>query len=254
MPQFDADRDRVIRAAIDSGITRILILGIDFISSQQAIALCEKYPGNLFAAIGAHPNSMSAWTNDTRKQLRALSKSKHVIAIGEIGLDYYRLKNPIEKQKKMFSDQLTLAQELQLPICIHNRNADLDLLEILKKWINNNKSGQQKNQYEIGVMHSFSGKKDLAKFTIENGFYIGVNGTVTYEKNIEIVNIIKTMPTNRIVIETDSPYLPPALLRGQRNEPLFITLVINKLSEFLDLKVDEISNATTINAQKLFRW
>ena len=137
LPQFDKDRDKVINAAIESGIIRILVPGIDLLSSRQAIALCEKYPGYLFAAVGVHPNSMEDWTGESLHQLRELTKSKHVIAIGEIGLDFYRLKNPIEKQKIMFNDQLVLAQELQLPICIHNRNADLDLIQILSIWINN---------------------------------------------------------------------------------------------------------------------
>ena len=254
MHQFNADRDSVINAAIDAGIERILILGIDILTSQQAIDLCEKYPGYLFAAIGVHPNSNGVWSSNVLDQLHSLAKSKFVIAIGEIGLDYHRSKIPIDFQKKMLISQLALAQELHLPVCIHNRNSDKDLMEILKEWLFRSQGNNAIDQKVVGVLHSFSGNIDLSSFAIESGFYLGISGTITFQNNHNLIDIINTVSLDKLIVETDSPYLTPTPFRGKRNQPSFIKLIVDKLSQIFNLSTEAIGIRTTNNAKDLFRW
>lgn len=253
LPQFDLDRDDVIKKAIDSGITRILIPGIDIKTSEQALNLCAIYPKVLYAAIGIHPNSKMDFDEESIEKLKTLAKSDHVVAIGEIGLDYYRLGNPIANQKRMFQSQLEVSSEFNLPVCIHNRNASEDVIEIVEKWRVLNRE-KKKQTFPIGVFHSFTGSSDLANKILKLGFFLGVTGPITYPKNNDLRNVIKMLPLEKILIETDSPYLPPHPFRGQRNLPVFVKYIARELSNLFQLEMELIKYFTSKNANEIFHW
>jgi TatD DNase family protein len=253
LPQFDDDRKEVIEQAINSGITRILIPGIDIKTSEQALNLCAMFPNVLYAAVGIHPNSKNDFNEKSILQLETLAKSDHVVAIGEIGLDYYRLGNSLEQQKLMFQSQLELASKLDLPVCIHNRDASNDVLEITEKWRGHLIEKNQQLNYP-GVFHSFSGSLELAKKTINFGFYLGLSGPITYPRNHELRKTVNSIPLEKLLIETDSPYLPPHPFRGQRNLPVYVKYVAQQISEIKIMDIGSILSATTKNASDLFNW
>jgi TatD DNase family protein len=253
LPQFDDDRKEVIEQAINSGITRILIPGIDIKTSEQALNLCAMFPNVLYAAVGIHPNSKNDFNEKSILQLETLAKSDHVVAIGEIGLDYYRLGNSLEQQKLMFQSQLELASKLDLPVCIHNRDASNDVLEITEKWRGHLIEKNQQLNYP-GVFHSFSGSLELAKKTINFGFYLGLSGPITYPRNHELRKTVNSIPLEKLLIETDSPYLPPHPFRGQRNLPVYVKYVAQQISEIKIMDIGSILSATTKNAGDLFNW
>jgi TatD DNase family protein len=253
LPQFDDDRKEVIEQAINSGITRILIPGIDIKTSEQALNLCAMFPNVLYAAVGIHPNSKNDFNEKSILQLETLAKSDHVVAIGEIGLDYYRLGNSLEQQKLMFQSQLELASKLDLPVCIHNRDASNDVLEITEKWRGHLIEKNQQLNYP-GVFHSFSGSLELVKKTINFGFYLGLSGPITYPRNHELRKTVNSIPLEKLLIETDSPYLPPHPFRGQRNLPVYVKYVAQQISEIKIMDIGSILSATTKNASDLFNW
>jgi TatD DNase family protein len=253
LPQFNDDRERVIEQAIDSGITRILVPGIDIRSSERALNLCALYPDVLYAAIGIHPNSKNDFNEKSIIQLETLAKSDHVVAIGEIGLDYYRLGNSVEQQKSMFQSQLDLSSKLKLPICIHNRNASKDIIEMIEEW-RRHLIDQNQQLVSPGVFHSFSGSLELAVKILSLGFFIGLTGPITYPNNQELRNVINKLPLEKIIIETDSPYLPPHPFRGQRNLPFYVKYIAQQISEIRKIEIELIANATSKNAVNLFNW
>ncbi len=253
LPQFDDDRKTVIEQAIDSGITRILIPGIDIKTSEQALNLCAMYPNVLYAAVGIHPNSKNDFNEKSIVQLETLAKSDHVVAIGEIGLDYYRLGNTLEQQKMIFQSQLELASRLDLPVCIHNRDASKDVIEITEKWRGHLIENKKQLNYP-GVFHSFSGSLELAKKILTFGFYIGLTGPITYPRNHELRETVNSIPLEKLLIETDSPYLPPHPFRGQRNLPVFVKYIAQQISEIQKMDIGSIISATTKNAGDLFNW
>jgi TatD DNase family protein len=253
LPQFDDDRETVINQAIDAGITRILIPGIDIRTSEQALNLCAVYPNMIYAAVGIHPNSKNDFNEKSIVQLETLAKSDHVVAIGEIGLDYYRLGNSLEQQKLMFQSQLELASKLDLPVCIHNRDASNDIIEITEKWRGHFIEKNQQLNYP-GVFHSFSGSLELAKKILNFDFYIGLTGSITYPRNHELRKTVNSIPLEKLLIETDSPYLPPHPFRGQRNLPVYVKYVAQQISEIKIMDIGSILSATTKNASDLFNW
>jgi len=253
LPQFDNDRDDVIKKAIDAGISKILVPGIDIKTSEQAINLCAIYPTVLYAAIGIHPNSKNNFNEKSIEQLKSLAKSDHVVAIGEIGLDYYQLENTPDYQKAIFQSQLDVSSELNLPVCIHNRNASEDVIEIVKKWQVSHREENNQN-FPTGVFHSFAGSFEVANEIINLGFYLGITGPITYSKNHEFRSIIKMIPFDRILIETDSPYLTPHPFRGQRNQPVYVKYIAQALSDIYQMDLESIEIFTSKNANDIFHW
>lgn len=253
LPHFDNDRETVIKQAIDCGISKILVPGIDIKTSEQALNLCAIYPNVLYAAIGIHPNSKNDFNEKSIGRLKSLAKTDHVVAIGEIGLDYYRLENSIEQQKSMFQSQLDLAAELDLPVCIHNRDASEDVILIIEKWID---FFRERNHQSIptGVFHSFNGKLVIANKIICLGFYLGITGPITYSSNRELCNVIKKLSIEKILIETDAPYLTPHPFCGQRNLPIYVKYVAQRLSELYQIEMESIEKITSKNANDLFNW
>jgi len=253
LPHFDNDRETIIKQAIDYGINKILVPGIDIATSEQALNLCAIYPNVVYAAIGIHPNSKNDYVEKSIEQLKTLAKSEHVVAIGEIGLDYYRLINSIEQQKRMMQFQLDIATELNLPVCIHNREASEDVIQIVEKWKDCFR-GKNLPSNPTGVFHSFNGNLETANRIINLGFYLGITGSITFSSNRELGNVIKKISKEKILIETDAPYLTPHPFRGQRNIPVYVKYVAQKLSDLYQSELQLIENITSENADDLFKW
>lgn len=250
---FDQDRREVINRAWESGLERILNPGIDVASSQNALQLADSHP-KIFSACGVHPNDATGWNSGTMAELRELASHPKVVAIGEIGLDYYRERAPHDLQKKILKEQLGLAAEFKKPVIIHNRNATSDLLEILFNWHEELvKTGSPLAEHP-GVLHSYGDRKEAALMAIARNFFIGFTGPVTFKNAPELRQTIAALPVNHILIETDSPFLTPHPYRGQRNEPAYVRYVAEKIAEIYNLPVESVGAQTTANASRLFNW
>ncbi len=235
---FFQDREDVINRAFNNGINYLINVGDSLKSSEDAILLAKKY-GNFYAAAGIHPHNAESFQNNMAEKLLHLAKDKKVVAIGEIGLDFYKDFSPEEKQKEVFEKQLIIAQELSLPVIIHTREAYIETFAILKK-------------YQVkGVFHAFSSTREDAKKVLDMGFYIGIGGILTF-KNSLLKDVLKFIPVDRIVLETDAPYLAPVPMRGKRNEPAFLIYTAKFLSEIKDITLEEVARITTKNARVLF--
>ncbi|MGA7194360.1 MAG: TatD family hydrolase [Anaerolineales bacterium] len=262
LDQFNADRDAVIQRAINAGVTRILIPSLTGTSSRAAVKLAESNH-MLYAAVGVHPNEAEMWDGQTISSLKELAaQSLKVVAIGEIGLDYYWNKSTHEEQISILKEQLNLAAELELPVVIHSREKDdaehgecaEDLLKILEEWVSGLRSKNEALAQRPGVLHSFSGSLETAKNAIYLGFYIGVTGPITYKNAEKKRQTIGNLPLERLLIETDAPYLAPEPRRGKRNEPAFVTYIADKIAEIKSRTPQEVAAATTENAARLFSW
>jgi TatD DNase family protein len=259
---FDSDRDEVIQRAKSAGLTRILIPGITLASSRLAAKLATTHP-MLYSAVGVHPNDAETWDAQTLSALTHLAITNiKVKAIGEIGLDYYWNSSTRETQIDILQNQLRLASELQLPVVLHFREkGDMehgtcgdDLLKILEKWVDELKSTNQSLGERPGVLHSFSGSLEIAQHAINLGFYIGVTGPITYKNAENRRTVITNLPLERLLIETDAPFLAPVPHRGKRNEPAFVTHIADKIAAIKSHTPQEIAALTTANAARLFAW
>ena len=240
--QFNSDRDAVLQRALDVGVSNILIIGIDVETSQKAVELAEKHE-NIYASVGMHPHSATELTDDILSTFRVQLDHPKVIALGEIGLDYYRNLSPHEIQKDAFEKQLNLAEEMNTPIIIHNRDAYADILPILEK-----------RQGKInGVLHCFTGNIELMQRSIDIGFHIGIGGIVTYPNAKDVQAVAKQIPLERLLIETDCPWLTPQFRRGKRNEPSYVPAIAEKIAELRNSTTEEIGVVTTNNFNTLFR-
>lgn len=247
--QFDADREAVLAKAAAQGVTRLINPAVDLTSSRVVVTQAQRYQG-VFAAVGFHPNSTAHFTVDQLAEIRELAQNSGVIAIGEIGLDYYWDKSPKAAQKVAFEAQLTLAAELQLPVIIHNREASEDVTTILEAWA---KTLPESLRARPGVMHSFSATMDIAERVLDLGFYLGFTGPITYKNAEETRRIAAQVPIDRLLVETDAPFLTPIPHRGQRNEPTYIPLMVDRLASVQQVSFEVMAQATTANADRLFR-
>ncbi|MFQ5942378.1 MAG: TatD family hydrolase [Anaerolineales bacterium] len=247
LDQFTEDLDSILERARTSGVTRLVIPGIDLETSRRAVEIAEELPG-IYASVGVHPHHAATCSKAVREQLRELALSSAVVAIGEIGLDYYRDLSPRDQQKSALIDQLELARELKLPVIIHNREAHGELFEVLLEW------APTVARAEKGVLHAFSGTRANAEVALSSGFFIGVAGPLTYPSAEELRQIIKDLPLDRLLLETDSPYLPPQPHRGKRNEPAHLTFVAEELSKLMSRSINVVSEGTSENAETLFAW
>jgi TatD DNase family protein len=242
--RFDEDRELVIDRALTAGVRRIVVPAIDLDNIHKVLSLAEKY-NPVFAAIGIHPNSSAGWREEWLDHLRLKVDHPKVVAIGEIGLDYYREWSPPSTQKIAFSAQLSLAGELELPVIVHNRQADADVIQILER-------AKRKWSHLKGVLHSFSSSWETAAEALEMGFYIGFTGPITYKKANELRDVAARIWLDRLLVETDAPFLAPQQFRGKRNEPAYVIHVVEKLAEVRSMATDEIARQTTANAERLF--
>jgi len=241
--KFNNDREDVINRAKENGVKLIMNPGVDLESSKKAVVLSEKYE-MIYAAVGFHPHEAKYMDDTMLLLIKALAKNKKVKAIGEIGLDYYYDHSPRDIQKECFIKQIRLAKELKLPIIIHDRDANQDTIDILK----------EENAFETGVlMHCYSGSVELAKEYINLGAYISLAGPVTFKNAKKPKEVAKYVPIDRILIETDSPYLSPEPKRGKRNESSNVEYVCNQIAILKDLSFDVVAEATYDNAKRFFK-
>jgi len=312
--KFDVDRDAVIQRAIEAGVEKMLVPGLDLESSQAVVTLAETHP-NLFAAVGFHPTDADKWNQNSKKELKSLITSGNltlspstslrinsakglalrtgdshlhlrqvqvsvtlkglpqndirnkIVAIGEIGLDYYWVKEADKQahQREVLKQQLKLAQEVNKPVIIHMREendawfgrASIDLLEILGEWCRELFEQNHPLAQKPGVLHSFNGNLETAQNAIKLNFFIGVTGPVTYKNAEEKRNIIKQIPLTKLLIETDAPFLTPIPHRGTRsarNEPAFVVHIADKIAEIHMTTLEQVAEITAANANHLFGW
>lgn len=242
-PAFDLDREAALQRAQAAGVTRLVIPGTDLETSRRAVALAERYPG-IYAAVGVHPNSADNFSPNVLSEIRILAKHPKVVGIGEIGIDLYWRKVSLMAQKEAFRHQIRLANELGKPIIVHDRDAHAEVMQALR----------EQRPIMGAVLHSFSGDQAMADAALALGFYLGVDGPLTYKKSEALRAIFAAAPLDRILIETDAPYLTPHPHRGQRNEPAYVRLVAEKLAEIRKTTLEGIATATTQNAERFFRW
>jgi TatD DNase family protein len=236
---FEDDREQVIARAAEKGVTRIVNIGFDVKGSIKGVALAEKYEG-LYATVGIHPHDANKLDIKSIEVLRGLCDNHKVVAIGEIGLDYFRNLSPRPVQKEAFEKQLDLAQELDLPVVVHDRDAHNDVLEVLSNF-----KGKIR-----GIMHCFSGNKEYAKQCIDLGFLISFAGPVTYTKAHDLHEVAHWIDVKNVLLETDCPFLAPQTMRGKRNEPSFLPLTAQRIAELKNMKIEDLARATTLNAEK----
>ncbi len=250
--QYDDDRKQVISRAWEADVVWILNPGIDLKTSQKAINLSEKYPGKINAAVGIHPNYGNAWTETSISTLNEQAQNSNVVAIGEIGLDYYRTYTSIDLQRIMFKAQLSLARESSLPVIIHNRDSTDDLMQILTNW----HQGLQRSNHPLadrpGVLHSFSADLKTAQKAIAMNFLVGIGGPVTFINASERKSITASIPLDHILLETDAPFLSPHPNRGRRNEPAYIPLIAAEIARLHYTTPIDVAEITYANARRLF--
>jgi TatD DNase family protein len=242
LEQFDADRDEVVRKALDNQVRKMLLPNIDSDSIEPLWALCNQYPNQFFPMAGLHPTSVK---EDYKEQLKIVAgelDERNYIAVGEIGIDLYWDKTFAREQKESLLFQFDLAVRHNLPVVIHSRESFREIMETIEEF---------NNPALKGVFHCFTGKQEEAVQIIDKGFYLGIGGVVTF-KNSGLASELKGVALDHLMLETDAPYLTPTPYRGKRNESSYIPLIAQKLAEVYELPVDEIARTTTQNAKKLF--
>ena len=241
--RFDGGRDKLIEGLLNRGIGCVINAGADMKSSMASIELAKKYP-HIYAAIGVHPHDAEAMTDDNIQELERMAAYERVVAIGEIGLDYYYDNSPRDVQKRRFVDQIELANRTGLPIIVHNRDAHGDTLDII---------GQNRNKIHGGVMHCYSGSVEMMREFIDLGLYISLGGPVTFKNAKKPVEVAREVPLERLLIETDCPYLTPHPFRGKRNDPSYVSLVAQRIAEIRGISAEEVARVTFQNALDLFK-
>jgi TatD DNase family protein len=240
--RFDADREATIQAAINGGVTRIVDPGTDLPSSRAALALAKMHPGTVFSGVGVHPHDATSYNEEVGVHLRAMAREPEVVAIGEFGLDYFRMLSPRDVQRAVFCAHLQLARECNLPCIIHVRDSHDDVIELLRAH----------GQGLRGVFHCFSGDVAQAEECLTfAGFMLSFAGPLTKQGNA-LPDVARMAPLDRILVETDSPYLIPKPVHARRNEPLFVKHTAEKLAQIRGMTLEEIADITTTNAVSLF--
>jgi TatD DNase family protein len=275
--KFDEDRDVVMQRASEAGVTRILVPALDLESSRAVVRLAATHP-NIYAAVGFHPTDLEKWDENSIESIRELIRlhphpspagretqgEGKIVAIGEIGLDYYWIKEPEKRvfQHEVLKQQLKLAQEVNKPVIVHMREendawfgqASVDLLKTLSEWQQELRAQDHPLSKQPGVLHSYNGNLETAQKAIDLNFLIGVTGPVTY-KNAQVKReIIKQIPLTKLLIETDAPFLTPVPHRGKRNEPAFVAYIADKIAEVHMTNLEQVAEITTQNANQLFGW
>lgn len=245
-PRYNSDRDQILQRARDAGVERCVTIGCDLATSRAAVELADRY-AFVYATVGVHPHEVKHIGEGWYEELRRLAEHPKVVAYGEIGLDYHYDHSPREIQRARFREQVRVARELGLPIVVHTREAQEDTVTILK----------EEGAADVGgVFHCFSGDSWLAKDALDMGFFLSFSGVITFQNATMLRDIAKTIPLDRILIETDCPYLTPVPHRGMRNEPAFVGLVAQKIAEIKaaeSLSAEAVGRVTLDNARRLFK-
>lgn len=238
---YAKDRDAVISRAREAGLTGMVNIGFDLESSRETVALTEKYPF-IYGAVGVHPHDAKTFTDDVETELADMLEKTDIVAVGEIGLDYYRDLSPRDTQRSVFRRQLALAAQKDAPVIIHCRDAFKDVLDVL---------AEEGGHYD-GIFHAFSGDLAMARDVLSLGFHIGIGGVVTY-KNTNLREVVSGLPAGAVVLETDCPYLTPVPFRGKRNEPAYLSFVVEAVSAATGQPVDSIVEITSNNFTRALR-
>jgi TatD DNase family protein len=242
MEQFDADRDDVVQRAVDADVRQVVTVGIDVNSSLKALSLAETY-SPVFAAVGIHPHNADAADAQHLKRIESISAGEKVVAVGEIGLDFYRNLSSNDKQRECFKQQLDIAVRCDLPVVIHARESYEEVLEILSCFAESPLTG---------VIHCFSGTIDLAQAFIAMGFFLSISGTATFSKASGLHRVVAGIPLDKMLLETDSPFLSPVPFRGKRNEPSRVVHTAQKVADIRGISLEEIGIQTSKNTRQLF--
>jgi len=241
MREFDPDRGEVVRRAKEAGIDAIVTVGTNLRDCRKALAIAAQYDF-VYAALGVHPHDVKGIDEKTYGAIRNLVGQPKVVAYGEIGLDFFRNRSPRDVQIRCFGEQLEMADDFDLPVIIHDRDAHTETLNMLKTW-----KGRKR-----GIVHCFSGDAAMARKCLDLGFYISIPGPVTYPKADKIQDVVRQVPLERMLVETDAPYLSPQQHRGKRNEPAYAVHTARKIAEVKGLTLAEVAAATSQNARAVF--
>jgi TatD DNase family protein len=247
--RFDADRAAILERASAAGVAALISVGADLPSSRRAVELAEEHDA-IYATVGIHPHDAKKMDGETLAALRELAQRPKVVAVGEIGLDFYRDLSPRDVQRRAFQAQLGWAAKLGKPVIIHDRDAHEEVLAILVDWARGLAPSPLDGR--LGVLHTFSGDLAMAERAIDLGFYISISGPVTYKNARQLPDIVQALPLNRLLVETDCPYLAPHPYRGKRNEPAHVQWVAKRIAELKNRSFEDVATATTANAQRLF--
>ena len=241
--RFDEDRDALLRSMKDAGIGNIVNIGANMASSQRSLDLAAEYDF-MYAAVGVHPSDCAELDDEKIEKLKEMSSFPKCVAIGEIGLDYYWPEPEHELQKMWFKRQIALAREVELPIIVHSRDAAADTVDILKS----------ENAGELGgVVHCFSYSKEVAEECVKMGFYIGIGGVLTFKNGRKMKEVAEAIPMERIILETDCPYLAPEPFRGKRNSSLYLPYVVSAMAQIKGISEEEVISITEANAREMYR-
>ncbi len=241
MTEFDPDRDEALARAEAAGVELLVAVGYHLEASRLAVEAAQRYP-QVYASVGIHPHDAKHYDDATEEALRELAKRPRVVAIGETGLDFFRDRSPRPKQADAFRRQIRLARERRLPTVVHDREAHEQTMQILK----------EEGAEEV-VLHCFSGGLEMANEAWARGYYTSIAGPVTYPKNGDLREVVRHVRTDRLVLETDCPYLPPQAVRGQRNEPAHLLRTAHEVAGLLGMRLEELGRLTSNNARRLFR-
>jgi len=241
MKAFDRDRDEVITRAKEAGVDYIVTVGTTLSDCKKAISIANTYK-SVYAVIGIHPHEVKDIDDLTYESLKEMSRADKVVAYGEIGLDFFRNLSPKDVQVKRFGEQLELSSELALPVVIHDREAHRETMNMLKEWKGNRR----------GIIHCFSGDYEMAIKCLDMGFYISIPGTITFKKSEKLQEVVKNIPIDSILLETDSPYLTPHPRRGRRNEPANVIFTARRVAEIKGLSLEKVGEITSENTKNVF--
>lgn len=240
--RFNDDRNETIISAKENGVSYILNASSDLASVTESVSLAHRYDF-VYAAVGIHPHEVGKMDDGTLTDLEEFAADKKVVAIGEIGLDYYYDTFPRDIQKYWFARQINLAKNLKMPVIVHDRDAHEDVMSIIN----------DENAREVGgVFHCFSGSIEMARELLNKNFYISIGGTVTFKNAKKVIDVVKYIPDDRLLVETDCPYLTPEPYRGKRNESTYVKYVAQKIAEIKGMEFEQIANITTQNAKRIF--
>jgi TatD DNase family protein len=243
LDKLDSTPEEAVNEAKDAGVKRMLTISVDEPSLDFVSNAVQQFP-EVYGSVGFHPHDASAMSDSLENKIRQLAQDEDkLIAIGEIGLDYHYLYCPVEVQQRVFRQQLMLAEELNLPVVMHSREAEADTLNILKEI----------PVKSLGVAHSFTSSFEMARTLVEMGWYLGINGIVTFKNTEDLREVVRWLPLEKMLLETDSPFLTPVPFRGKPNKPAHIPVIATFISELRDISLQELAEQTNENAQRLFK-
>jgi TatD DNase family protein len=241
MKAFDRDREQVVARAREVGVDYIIAVGISLADCKRVVSVTKQYK-TVYGVIGIHPHHAKDIDNRTYDSLRQMVNNDKIVAYGEIGLDFFRNLSPRNIQIKRFGEQLELASEVGLPVVIHDREAHKQTMNILEQW-----KGDKR-----GIIHCFSGDYGMARKCLDMGFYISIPGTITFKNSGQLREVVKKMPMDRLLVETDAPFLTPQPKRGERNEPAYVIYTVLKIAEIKGIPVEEVERITYKNTMDVF--